>query len=224
MSNDKMTIESIDKTQFKPRYTAHHFDNADQEFDACKFGMWLFLLSEILLFGGLFVAYTVMRLWHPETFQYAAEHLDVSYGATNTIILITSSLTMALSIRAAQKNMRKQTVILLLMTTLLASAFLVVKYFEYSHKFHLGIFPGKFYAFLGTHASNEHLFYSLYYIMTGLHVIHVLLGIVAILWLAWRAAKGHFYSGYYTPVEAVGLYWHIVDIIWIFLFPLLYLM
>ena len=224
MSGEKMVINNRDQTQFKVHPTAHHFDNADQEFESCKFGVWLFLLSEILLFGGLFVAYTVMRLWYPETFQYASEQLDVSFGATNTVILVTSSLTMALAVRAAQLSNKKHTVLLLLATSLLACGFLIVKYFEYNHKFHMGIFPGKYYIYLGEHASNEHLFFSLYYAMTGLHVIHVLLGIVAILWLALRAAKGHFYSGYYTPVEAVGLYWHIVDIIWILLFPLLYLM
>lgn len=223
MSTHESHIE-IDKTQFKERNVSHHFENADQEMDSCKMGMWLFLLTEILLFGGLFVAYVVFRSWHPETWEAGAEHLAWEMGAVNTAILITSSLTMALAIRQAQLNDKKGTVMLLLATVLLAAGFLVVKYFEYSHKFHMGIFPGgENYIFAGKHLSNEYIYFSIYYMMTGLHVLHVIFGMIAILWVTLRAAKGEFYSAYYTPVEVVGLYWHLVDLIWIFLFPLLYL-
>jgi cytochrome c oxidase subunit 3 len=215
---------TVDKSKFLERQVSHHFEHADQEFDSCKMGMWLFLLTEILLFGGLFVAYVVFRSWHPETWEAGASHLDWKMGAVNTAILIASSLTMALAIRQAQLNDKKGTVILLLSTVLLGAGFLVVKYFEYSGKFSHGIFPGADnYIFPGKHLSNEFIYFSIYYCMTGLHVIHVILGLGAILWLSVRASKGHFYSGYYTPVEVIGLYWHLVDLIWIFLFPLLYL-
>ena len=223
MSTHESNIE-IDKTQFLERNVSHHFETADQEMDSCKMGMWLFLLTEILLFGGLFVAYVVFRSWHPETWEAGAEHLDWTKGAINTGVLITSSLTMALAIRQAQLNDKKGTVILLLVTVLMGAVFLVIKYFEYEHKFHMGIFPGgENYIFPGRHLSNEHIYFSIYYMMTGLHVLHVIFGMIAILWVTLRAAKGHFYSAYYTPVEVVGLYWHLVDLIWIFLFPLLYL-
>ncbi|MCM8537098.1 MAG: cytochrome c oxidase subunit 3 family protein [Lentisphaeraceae bacterium] len=224
MSSHNTAKIEVDKSQFAERNVSHHFVDADQEFDSCKMGMWLFLLTEILLFGGLFVAYVVFRTWHPETWEAGAEHLDWKMGAVNTGILIASSVTMALAIRQAQLNDKKGTVMLLLATVLLASGFLVVKYFEYTHKFHLGIFPGgDNYMFPGKHLSNEFIYFSIYYMMTGLHVLHVLFGMAGIIWVTLRAAKGEFYSAYYTPVEMVGLYWHLVDLIWIFLFPLLYL-
>ena len=183
----------------------------------------MFLLTEVLLFSGLFVAYVVFRSWYPEMFDVASARLDWKLGAINTAILIGSSVTMALAIRAAQCNKQKQTVILCLITVLCACGFLLVKYGEYAHKFELGIFPGGNYSFQGEHAANEHLYFSIYYMMTGLHVLHVILGALAIIYVAWRSAKGEFYSAYYTPLEMVGLYWHLVDLIWIFLFPLLYL-
>jgi len=202
---------------------AHHFETAELEFDACKMGMWLFLLTEILLFGGLFVVYTVFRCWHPDLFSYASNRLNVGLGGINTAVLICSSLSMALAVRAAQLGEKKQQVMYLLFTLILAATFLLIKYFEYSHKIHLGLLPGKYYAFAGERMSNEHIFFGLYFMMTGLHGFHVICGMLVIAWVLLRAQKGHFKNNYYTPVEMVGLYWHLVDLIWIFLFPLLYL-
>jgi len=149
--------------------------------------------------------------------------LDVTMGTINTVALITSSLTVALAIYSIQNNRQKDTVRYLTITILLAVVFLVIKYFEYAHKIHLGQLPGKFYTYGGIEEANPHLFFSMYFIMTGLHGIHVLGGIAVISWVIVRTKRGEFSSDYYTPVEMVGLFWHLVDMIWIFLFPLLYL-
>ena len=216
-------MSTVDTNKFIPRMVSHHFSNADQEFDSCKLGMWLFILTEFMLFGGLFVAYAVFRTWYPETFESGAEKLDWQMGAVNTVILITSSVTMAMAIRACQVNQKGKALALLIVTVLCGMGFLVVKYFEYHHKFELGILPGDYFSYMGAHMSNEHLYFSIYFLTTATHVLHVILGLLAILWVAFRTAKGEFYEAYYTPVEMVGLYWHLVDLIWIFLFPLLYL-
>jgi cytochrome c oxidase subunit 3 len=212
-------MEHVDQ----PSYLQHHFSDAEQQAETAKLGMWLFLLTEVLLFGGLFAFYAIYRAWHPEMFIETSNYLDVSLGALNTFVLITSSLTMALSIRAMQLNNKKQTIWLLVVTLLLAATFLVVKYFEYSHKIHLGQLPGKFYTFEGITSANPHIFFSIYFTMTGLHGIHVVLGMAVITWVLIRTSKNHFSADYYTPIEMTGLYWHLVDLIWIFLFPLLYL-
>ena len=206
-----------------PSYLQHHFADAIQQKESAKLGMWIFLLTEILLFGGLFCAYAIFRAWYPDMFMNAHKALDVTLGGTNTVVLITSSVTMALAIRALQLNKSKQAVINLTLTLLLAGVFLVIKYFEYAHKFHLGELPGKYYTYTGIEGSNPHIFFSVYFMMTGLHGIHVMAGMCLIGWLLVRTMKGHFSSEYYTPVEMTGLYWHLVDMIWIFLFPLLYL-
>lgn len=201
----------------------HHFSDLEQQKDSAKLGMWLFLVTEVLLFGGLFVAYAIFRAWHPDMFYNAHKMLDVSMGAINTVVLITSSFTMALAIRSIQMNRSRQSMWLLIITLMLAGVFLVIKYFEYSHKFHLGQLPGQFYTFEGVEGNNPHIFFSIYFMMTGLHGFHVICGIGVIAWLARRTARGDFSSEYYTPVELTGLYWHLVDLIWIFLFPLFYL-
>lgn len=205
------------------RFLQHHFVDAEQQFDAAKMGMWIFLGTEILMFGGLFAAYIVYRLWYPELFTLASEELDTILGTVNTLVLIGSSLTVAMAIRSAQINKNRNIIIYLGITIALAATFMVIKYFEWSHKFHLGIFPGQFYSFEGIDHPQANVFFSLYYLMTGLHGIHVLIGMGLMSWLLWRSFKGHFSSEYYTPVEITGLYWHLVDIIWIFLFPLFYL-
>ena len=204
-------------------HVQHHFADAEQQRESAKFGMWLFLLTEVLLFGGLFVAYGVFRAWYPEMFINAHKHLDVILGGINTVVLITSSLTMALSIRSMQINNKKQTIFYLILTLLFALTFLVIKYFEYSHKIELGQLPGKLFTYQGIQGSNPHIFFSIYFAMTGLHGIHVLIGMIVIGWILIRIAKNHFSPEYYTPIEMAGLYWHLVDMIWIFLFPLLYL-
>lgn len=205
------------------RFLQHHFVDADQQFDTAKLGMWIFLVTEILFFGGLFAAYVVYRLWYPELFVLASEELDTLLGGINTLVLIGSSLSVALAIRAAQLNQNKKILINLAITIALACVFMIIKYFEWTHKFDLGIFPGRYYEFGGIEHEKANVFFSLYYLMTGLHGIHVVVGIGLMIWLFLRARKKHFDSAYYTPIEITGLYWHLVDIIWIFLFPLFYL-
>ncbi|RMF08642.1 MAG: cytochrome c oxidase subunit 3 family protein [Candidatus Neomarinimicrobiota bacterium] len=205
-----------------PHLQSHYVDPTQQA-ESAKLGMWVFLLTEILMFGGLFVAYAVFRAWNPDMFVQAHKALDVRMGTVNTFVLITSSLTMALSIYFIQNNDRDRSATFLLATFLLAATFMVVKYFEYSHKFHLGQFPGRYYTYTGIEGTNPHLFFSIYFVMTGLHGLHVLIGMGLIAWLLARLRRRDFSADYYTPMEMVGLFWHLVDIIWIFLFPLLYL-
>jgi len=206
-----------------PAYLAHHFTDIVQQRDSAKLGMWIFIMTEILLFGGLFTAYTVYRVLNPDMFYNAHKHLDITLGTINTIVLITSSVTMALAIRSMQFARKKATLIFLLGTLALAAAFLVIKYFEYSHKIHLGQLPGRFYTFSGIEGTNPHIFFSIYFTMTGLHALHIIGGMIVISLMIFRTARNHFSSEYYTPLELTGLYWHLVDLIWIYLFPLLYL-
>ena len=202
---------------------AHHFASAEDEFQASKQGMWLFLVTEILMFGGLFVAYGILRGLYPEMFHHAHQMLAVNLGALNTVVLITSSLTMALAVTATQKGERNKAAICLALTFFFACCFLVVKYFEYHHKFHDGLLPGGFFTNTELKDPKTPLFFSLYFLMTGLHGIHVLIGMGVIAWILRRTLRGEFGPNFYTPVELVGFYWHLVDLIWIYLFPLLYL-
>jgi cytochrome c oxidase subunit III len=310
-----------------PAHLAHHWDTPKQQFEAGKLGMWLFLATEVLLFGGLFCAYAVWRGNHPELFKYGSQFLNTTLGATNTAVLILSSLTMAWAVTAAQQNKQLLLKVMLVLTLIGAATFMVIKYFEYTHKFHEGWYPGiKFYDVPGAqshyfqraghahgettndgnqHAptavsdgshstssetaavdqqqdqatkgeqtdlpptdapkylpaptgptglkddvtleakpfemearhgsihqhplqdparpANTHMFFNIYFMMTGLHGIHVLIGMIVIIWLLVKASLGHFSAEYFTPVDLGGLYWHIVDLIWIFLFPLFYL-
>jgi heme/copper-type cytochrome/quinol oxidase subunit 1/heme/copper-type cytochrome/quinol oxidase subunit 3 len=205
-----------------PAHLAHHFDNSDQQFESAKLGMWVFLVTEILMFGGLFAAFIIYQGLHKDLFLQAHHHLDKVMGGTNTIFLLSSSLTIALAVRASQLGKKNQTTAMLVATLLFACGFLVIKYFEYSHKIHDGLLPGPYF-----HAhdlpKDAHIFFSLYFMMTGLHGFHVVLGMCLISWILVRNIKGEFSSEFYTPIEIVGLYWHLVDLIWIYLFPLLYL-
>lgn len=203
-------------------HVAHHFDTAEQEFTTAKLGMWIFLVQELLFFGALFVAFFVFKYLYPQMYIEAHHHLSWKMGALNTIFLITSSFTMVMGVRSAQTNQRRATMNYLFATMTLAFCFLVVKYFEYAEKFHLGLLPTHFFSGEGVHQSLP-IFFGLYFVMTGLHGIHVLIGIGLIVWLMYRSSKGEFNSEFYTPVEMVGLYWHFVDLVWIFLFPLFYL-
>jgi len=214
MSNDETAVH----------HHAHHFANAEDEFEAAKQGMWLFLVTEVLMFGGLFVAYAIFRGLYPEVFHAAHKFLAVKMGAINTVVLITSSLTMALAVSSTQKGRRDRAILFLVLTFILACCFLVVKYFEYTHKFHDGLLPGGFFhnEELKEYAKAP-LFFSLYFMMTGLHGIHVIIGMIVIAWVLKRSVKGEFSPYFYTPVELVGFYWHFVDLVWIYLFPLLYL-
>lgn len=203
---------------------AHHFASAEDEFEAAKQGMWLFLVTEVLMLGGIFVGYGIFRGRFPEVFHEAHKFLNVKLGALNTVVLITSSLTMVLGVTTAQRGQRDRSFLFLLATFALACCFLVVKYFEYTHKFHDGIFPGG----LMTNPElkeipHASLFFSFYFVMTGLHGLHVIVGMGLIAWIMIRTMRKEFSPSYYTPVELVGFYWHFVDLVWIYLFPLLYL-
>jgi len=321
-----------------PEFLAHHWNNPVQQFEAGKLGMWLFLATEVLLFGGLFCAYAVWRSNHPEIFKYGSQFLDTTWGAINTAVLLTSSMTMAMAVTFAARGRMKAVVVTLILTLMGAGGFMAIKYVEYSHKFHEGFFPGMgFYekpaashlwlpleetaiahkaevadaeaqasaelaaedvaraelpsapadaqgwnqpaagigpqglvtdaetmdaaefavflppsvlgniedqseelAYAEHHEAGEpvHLshplqdperpanaqkFFTIYFLMTGLHGIHVIIGGIAIVWLLWLTLRGRFNAAYYTPIDLGGLYWHIVDVIWIFLFPLFYL-
>ncbi|RMF93367.1 MAG: cytochrome c oxidase subunit 3 family protein [Planctomycetota bacterium] len=239
-----------------PAFLAHHFETPRQQFEAGKLGTWIFLISEILFFSGLFCAYTVYRSNHPEIFIYAHQFLDKNLGALNTVVLIFSSFTMALAVRYAQLGKQKALVACLAITLACAFVFLGVKYVEYQQKWKHGLLWASRYhptvhAGEGHEASpdtaedhvtppaadeatepemsdaegprNAGIFFSIYFVMTGLHGLHVLGGMGAITWLLVRASKGVFGPEYFGPVDYVGLYWHLVDLIWIFLFPLLYL-
>lgn len=204
-------------------FLQHHFTTAEQQADAGKIGMWLFLVTEILLFGGLFVGFAIMQSLHREAFVAAHHHLDRTLGFINTVVLLCSSYTMVMAVWSAQTERRKKLIVYLVLTIAFACVFLGIKYIEYSHKFHEGLLPGRFYHHQGDTAPGEFMFFSFYFMMTGLHGIHILGGIGAILWVLRRAIRGDFSHKYYTPVDLVGLYWHLVDMIWIYLFPLLYL-
>ena len=201
----------------------HHFDNLDQQFEASTLGMWLFLVTEILFFGGLFTAYLVYRIAYPEAFADASHHLNIVLGGTNTAVLIGSSLTMAMAVYAAQLGRRNTQVIFLVATMALGLVFLGIKAVEYSHKFEEHLVPGINFVFEGRDPIHSQLFFSLYFVMTGLHALHMIVGIGIMTVLTVMAWRGRFTKAYHTPVEVSGLYWHFVDIVWIFLFPLLYL-
>jgi cytochrome c oxidase subunit III len=214
-----------------PKYLAHHFESMEQQNASGKLGMWLFLGQEVLFFSGLFMAYILARIFYPETFMAAHELLDWKLGALNTVFLLTSSLTMALAVRGAQVNSQKQMYWNIVATIVLGGAFMVVKYFEYSHKFHDGLLPGIYFDATKAMHNGElanipgapAIFFAIYFVMTGTHGLHVLIGMLLMLWLLVRIKRGDFNSENHVYLENVGLYWHIVDLIWIFLFPLLYL-
>jgi cytochrome c oxidase subunit 3 len=187
-----------------------------------RIGMWLFLFTELILFGGMFLVYAVYRFKHPAEFQLAARELNVMLGTVNTIILLTSSLTVVLAITAIHDGKRWLAVALVLATIVLAGGFLVNKYFEWGHKFSIGIYPGS--PTLLAKPQGVILFFGLYYVMTGLHGLHVIVGMVILGFMAYHLWTGKINAGRYVWLEAGGLYWHLVDIIWIFLFPLFYLL
>ncbi len=228
----------------------HHFDTMAQQKEAAVVGMWVFLLTEILFFGGLFVVYMIYRIWYFDAFAEASRSLSLFWGGLNTAVLIGSSLTMAMAVRSAQTNKRKATVNWLILTMILGAVFLGVKVIEYADKFEHHHVPGANFVWAAEHAptgaeaaagapaATEHrqlalspdqlqqttqLYFSLYFTMTGLHALHMIIGIGLMMVITWMAWRGKFDEQYYTPVEMSGLYWHFVDIVWIFLFPLLYL-
>jgi len=186
-----------------------------------KLGMWIFIFTEILLFGGLFLVYAIMRNHYPAEFHQAAHHLNAFVGAINTVVLLLSSATVAMSITAVQKGNKKQAVLLLFITLVCAGIFLVNKYFEWGHKIHIGLYPGS--ELMVSLSHGQVMFFSLYYFMTGLHMLHLVIGAIILTVVMVRVSSGAIHAGKYVLLENGGLYWHLVDLIWIYLFPLLYL-
>lgn len=198
--------------------TAH---NEHRDDIASKLGIWLFIFTELLLFGGLFITYSVYRHMHLEAFSQAAQNLDVKVGTINTAILLISSMTIAMATTAIQKKNKRLTLALIAATVLLALVFMVNKYFEWGHKIELGLYPGS--PVLEELGQGKLLFFALYYFMTGLHALHIVIGVVFLLVVFVKVRKGKLTFDNFQLLENGGLYWHLVDIIWIFLFPLFYL-
>jgi cytochrome c oxidase subunit 3 len=207
----------------------HHFENADQQKDASTIGMWVFLVTEVMFFGGLFLAYFVYRQAYPAAFAAASNNTNLLIGAANTTVLICSSLTMAFAVRCAAMGKKNLIVLFLILTLLLGGTFLGVKAYEYHDKWVRHEVPGHNFDCRDeagkacTDAGHTPLFFALYFGMTGLHATHMVVGVGIILFLIAQARKGAYSAAWHTPVELFGLYWHFVDIVWIFLFPLLYL-
>ncbi len=199
-----------------------HFANEQQQYETATFGMWVFLVTEIMFFGGLFTAYLFYRIQYADAFVHASHHLDIVLGTFNTVVLIGSSLTMAMAVHSARMSRSKSIAFWIAATMLLGSIFLGVKAYEYTHKWHEGLFPANFF-YNAPDAAQQRIYFSLYFAMTGLHATHMVIGMGIMVIIAWQALKGAYTSRWYTPVEIMGLYWHFVDLVWIFLFPLLYL-
>ncbi|WP_263382828.1 cytochrome c oxidase subunit 3 family protein [Granulicella arctica] len=217
----------------------HHFETEEQQREAASFGMWLFLLTEIMFFGGMFFAYLLYRNWYYDAFVAASNQLSIPLGAFNTVVLIGSGFFMALGVWAAEVKKKGLLVLFLVITTILGAIFLGVKADEYHEKWEKHHIPGAHFdvsEFVNPHAfglketplapdmaQRTQVFFFLYFAMTGMHALHMIIGIGILFWLTWRAHFGEFTSGYVAPIENFGLYWHFVDIVWLFLFPLLYL-
>ena len=212
----------------------HHFAEMEQQKNAASLGMWLFLVTEIMFFGGMFCAYLIYRLQHFNDFAAASQSLSIKLGATNTAVLITSSLTVVLAVHAARHGKRKLLVLYLLATIVLGCTFLGVKAVEYTDKFKEHHVPGPSFNFAPEYMQGHpeqspvdmrhaEMFFSLYFVMTGMHALHMIIGVGLFSGLTWLAWKGRYTKDYYTPIEMAGLYWHFVDVVWIYLFPLLYL-
>lgn len=226
--------------EFVPHTVPHHFSTPVQEFQSGKLGFWLFLATEILLFGGLFAAYFYYHEMYPETFVLGGQQLNWKLGALNTSVLLLSSWTMAMGVRSAQTSQKKKTLVYLALTVIGAAIFMVIKFFEYKAKNEHGLIvfselfspyneaTGQLPWFKDPHGEmagvpHGHMFFAIYLTMTAIHGLHVVIGAGLIIWVMVGTAKGRFHAGYFLPVDLVGLYWHLVDLIWIFLFPLLYL-
>jgi len=202
---------------------AHQFEDAEQQHEASTLGMWAFLITEVMFFGGLFAGFFVYVLGHTQAFAEGSRHLDLTLGTINTVVLLGSSLTMALAVRSAQEGRRQGQVLFLILTMTLGLAFLGIKGLEYAHKFEQHLVPGPLFRMDGPHAQFAQLFFSFYFAMTGVHALHMIVGVGLLAWLLVNALRGRYSAEYFTPVEVSGLYWHFVDVVWIFLFPTLYL-
>jgi cytochrome c oxidase subunit III len=201
----------------------HHFNTFEQEHEAAEFGMWLFLLTELMLFGGLFLGYIFYRTLYSAGFAEGSRHLDLSYGGPNTIILIVSSLTMVLAVRSAKVGAARSLRWYLVATAALGTLFMVVKGAEYYQHFLDGTVPGLNWTYAGPYPNQVQLFFFAYFALTGLHSLHLAIGIALVVIVAVMARHGAFLGNRHIPIEMIGLYWHFVDIIWMFLLPMLYL-
>ena len=203
---------------------AHQFEDLEQQHEAASLGMWIFLATEVMFFGGLFAGYTLYRNLYLAGFSAGSHMLNVTVGAINTAVLICSSLTMALAVGAAQIGKRSAQVAFLVMTIALGLAFIIIKLtLEWRHDFQEGFAPGLNFTFIGLNAKSVELFFCFYFLMTGVHALHMVVGVGVLSVLLVQAWRGRFGPDRYNAVETAGLYWHFVDIVWIFLFPLLYL-
>ena len=213
----------------------HHFENMEQQREASTLGMWVFLVTEIMFFGGMFLAYTLYRSEFPAAFASASNHLDLKLGAINTVVLILSSFTMAMAVYSTQVGKRRNQIISLTLTLLLGATFLGIKAVEYHQKYEDRLIPGRIipsrpfdaggvHLLPGAQPHNVEMFYWIYFAMTGMHAVHMIIGIGIISVILFFAIRGKYGPEYHNPVEVSGLYWHFVDIVWIFLFPLLYLL
>jgi cytochrome c oxidase subunit 3 len=205
-------------------FRQHHFEDLEQQHEASWLGMWVFLATEVMFFGGMFACYFVYRHWYLQAFASASNQLDVLLGGINTAVLICSSFTMALAVHSAETGRRKPLVVFLLLTIVLGLVFLGIKFYEYHTKFEEHLVPGSSFRFEESLARPAEIFFSFYFAMTGMHAVHMIVGIGLLTALIFRARRDRFSPVYHTPVELTGLYWHFVDIVWIFLFPLLYLL
>jgi len=220
-------VSTVDEIDVEATHLRHHFATPAQQFDCAMLGMWTFLITEVLFFGGMFTAYAIYRSVYPAAFASTSEYMDVTLGGINTAVLICSSLSMAMAVRSAQLSRYRALVVSLILTMVFGTAFLVIKYVEYSRKWEEGLVPGLKFDVLHYHAPQwahqAQILFFLYFAMTGMHAVHMIVGLGLLTYLLVLAAKRRFNTAYYTPVEMIGLYWHFVDVVWIFLFPLLYL-
>ena len=205
------------------RLIGEQYSSLEQEHATAEFGMWVFLATELMLFGGLFTAYTVYRTLYPIGFAEGSRHLDLALGGTNTAVLLVSSLTMALAVHAGQLGERRRMAVFLVLTAVLGAAFLGIKAVEYSKHFAEGTVPGLAWQYAGPNPAQVQLFFLAYFALTGLHAVHLSIAVVVVVCMAFMGARRAFPAERHTPVEMVGLYWHFVDMIWIVLLPLLYL-
>jgi len=203
---------------------AHHFEDLEQQHEAHTLGMWAFLVTEVMFFGGLFAGYAVYRFSYYDAFVRASHHLDSHLGGINTAVLIGSSFTMVLAVQAAERRQRRAIFLWLWVTIALGAVFLGIKYLEYSEKWHLHLVPGPNFEFEGVRGGHEQIFFAFYFAMTGLHAFHMLIGVGVLAWLSVLALRGRFDLPGRDAVDMAGLYWHFVDLVWIFLFPVLYLL
>ncbi len=202
---------------------AGQFDDMEQQREASTLGMWVFLATEVLFFGGMFTGYLVYRTLYPNAFAEASHAMNVVLGGINTAVLLCSSLTMALAVYSARRNDRRKTILFLIATMLLGITFLCIKGVEYSQKFAEHLVPGVDFAYRGPNAANAEIYFVLYFLLTGFHALHLTIGVGVLTVITIMAYRRRFSSAYYSPVEVSGLYWHFVDIVWIFLYPLIYL-